>query len=198
MTRTHGSNPFPNRTVAQHYPRTRLDVRGVGASLRHHGVMIPSTCRWSRWWTLSPPSGVVRVEVTPPSGTSYPLPIMSLWDTEQGYLQPPPREGGVSGLGYSSGLIPVLPQHGMSSLPLRYWQVTEWNQVGLRYLQLPVWLWLGLSPVKLSVWVWLGLFLYMLIQSPDNQTSPEINGSRCHKTKQISHFPTWSTAVCVP
>ena len=37
-----------------------------------------------------------------------------------GYLLPPPREGGISGLGYSSGLVPVISYHEMSGHPIHY------------------------------------------------------------------------------
>ena len=94
-------------------------------------VMTPSACNrvgktlsllsWRR-------SGVVRMEVTSPSVTSCHLPFISPWGQLHGYLQPPPREGGISGLGYSSGLVPVLSYHEMSGLPLRYWQVTVWKR----------------------------------------------------------------------
>jgi len=61
----------------------------------------------------------MKEKVTSPSVTSGRLPFVSPWDTVHGYLQPPPREGGISGLGYPSGLVPVLSYHELSGLPLR-------------------------------------------------------------------------------
>jgi len=69
----------------------------------------------------------MKEKVTSPSVISCRLPFVSPWDTKHGYLQPPPREDGISGLGYSSGLVPVLSYHELSGLPLRYWQVTMWK-----------------------------------------------------------------------